>query len=170
MDIVFKAKHWQIFGIYVFLFIFNWLTNDNDPVISAIIYVITISLDLGWIMLLGYGLARRQNKLESISFRFFATIGILLIVVDCLSRLMLAFQIIETKSTNLWWTVALTIYGFISLTVIYSYPAKMIKEIETNRDNNFKDYFGDILRLFFLPFGIWTIQPRINKLTEFKLD
>ena len=170
MDIVFKAKHWQIFGIFIFLGLLDTVLKSIDPLISAFSYIVFILFELGWILVLGYGLARRQNKLDSIDFKTFMTTGILLIIVNSLSKLLNATQIIESKTLGVAVTIVLVVYALISLTIIYWYPAKMLKQLETNRDIDINDYFGDIFRLLFLPIGIWTIQPRINKLTDFKLD
>jgi hypothetical protein len=170
MDIVFKAKHWQIFGTFIFLCLFDWVLKDIDPLIGAFSYIVFISITLGWILLLGYGLARRQNKLDSINFKTFMTTGILLIIVDSLAKLLSVTQIIESRTIGVAMMLVLAVYALISLAIIYVYPAKMLKQLETNRDIDINDYFGDIIRLLFFPIGIWAIQPRINKLIDFKVD
>ena len=171
MDIVIKAKHWQIFGTLVLIASIQSMTQDIFPIAGAILYMILIFINIGWILLLGYGLSRRQKKLDSIQFKTFTWTGILLIIVVSLLRLLMTTGIIEmgTKNSTVL-TVLFVIYFIISTVIIFTYPAKTLKLLETKDEIDINDYFGDIFRLLFWPIGIWTIQPRINKLIEFKTD
>ena len=67
-------------------------------------------------------------------------------------------------------TLLFVVYFIASLAIIFSYPAKTIKRLETKGEIDINDYFGDIFRLLFWPIGIWTIQPRINKLIDDKAE
>lgn len=52
------------------------------------------------------------------------------------------------------------------LSIIYciSFSVRTIKVAETNKAVSFDDYLGEIFLIFLFPVGIWSIQPRINKL------
>ncbi|HEV8512020.1 MAG TPA: hypothetical protein VGQ59_02025, partial [Cyclobacteriaceae bacterium] len=47
-----------------------------------------------------------------------------------------------------------------------SFPGKTLRSIEHNREASFGEYFGDFFLVVFLPFGIWFLQPRINKIVS----
>lgn len=40
--------------------------------------------------------------------------------------------------------------------------AKLLKAVELQRQVTFSDFAGDFFLLWFFPFGIWVVQPRIN--------
>jgi hypothetical protein len=44
------------------------------------------------------------------------------------------------------------------------FNAKALKTVEWQRQVSFSDFAGEFFLIWFFPFGIWIIQPRINKL------
>jgi len=171
MDIVFKIKHYQIFGTLVFIAFIQSMIQDIDPIAGSVSYIFLISVNIGWIILLGCGLAKRQKDLESARFKIFLWTGLLLIIVASGLRLFMATGQIQRETTsNVTVSILFVVYFLTSLTIIFSYPAKTLKQLETNEEIDINDYFGDIFRLLFWPIGIWTIQPRINKLTDIEVD
>ncbi|MNV05497.1 hypothetical protein D3C71_958380 [compost metagenome] len=48
----------------------------------------------------------------------------------------------------------------------FYFVAKTIRAAELQRDVTFSDFTGDFFLVWFLPVGIWFLQPRINQLIE----
>jgi|GEM_PF-7109067 len=170
MEIVFKAKHWQIFGTFVaFAFVGSMIENIN-PIVDAVFNIFMVSVILGWILMLGHGLSRRLNTLDSIEFKIFKAAGILLIVSASLSKILMTTHITEPRGHSIVFMTFLGIYTLTLLTITFTFPAKTLKRLETKEEIDINDYFGDIFGLIFWPIGIWTIQPRINKLIDNKVE
>ncbi|HMG93187.1 MAG TPA: hypothetical protein VK589_24190 [Chryseolinea sp.] len=168
---VFKAKHWEIFVTLISLSLIESIVETILPVVGMILDVISTTVILGWILVLGYGLARLRKDQGSTRFWVFIGTGIQLIIATTLSKLIITIKELEfTIEGNLPELLILLVYSLMSTAIIFSYPAKTLKLLETKEDIDINDYFGDIIRLLFWPIGIWTIQPRINKIANFKLD
>ncbi|QHL87240.1 hypothetical protein GU926_07260 [Nibribacter ruber] len=58
-------------------------------------------------------------------------------------------------------------FAFLYSTNIF--PAKTIKSIELSKEARFGDYFFYSFLILFLPFGIWILQPRINRIAAGQL-
>lgn len=71
-------------------------------------------------------------------------------------------QIFDDASTLL----LMMTYVLVSLIVLTSFVGKNLKTIEFGNNIDIKDYFGDVVGLIFWPIGIWTFQPRVNKLAH----
>jgi hypothetical protein len=65
-----------------------------------------------------------------------------------------------------WITFLMMAYVFLSLITLSAFVVRKLRVIEIGNDIDINDYFGDIFKLLFWPFGIWTLQPRMNKLVE----
>jgi hypothetical protein len=169
MNIVFKAKHWQIFGTFVALAFIGSMIETINPIVDAVYYLFMVSVIFGWILILGHGLSRRLNTLDSIEFKLFKVAGILLIVSASLSKLLMTARITEPRGQSVVMMIFLGIYVLTLLAITFTYPAKTLKRLETKEKIDINDYFGDIFGLIFWPIGIWTIQPRINKLIDDKV-
>jgi hypothetical protein len=170
MEIVFKAKHWQIFGTFVLLAFIGSMIENINPIVDAVFYIFMVSVILGWILILGHGLSRRLNTLDSKEFKIFEAAGILLILSASLSKLLMTAHITEPRGHGIVMMIFLGIYVLTLLTITFTYPAKTLKRLETKEETDINDYFGDIFGLMFWPIGIWTIQPRINKFADDKVD
>ncbi len=170
MDIVFKAKHWQIFGTFFLLALIDSMIDGVNPIASDVSNTIVATVNIVWISLLGFGLSRRLKTLNSTGFKMFKGAGLLLIVSIGFSELLISTKLIEVEGHSILFMIFLGIYAITLLAVIFSYLAKTLKQLETNDEIDINDYFGDIFLILFWPIGIWTIQPRLNKLTEFKTD
>ena len=46
------------------------------------------------------------------------------------------------------------------------FVSRIFKTVELQRKVTFSDFSGVFYMILFFPFGIWTIQPRINKMIE----
>jgi hypothetical protein len=143
-----------------------------DPIASAISYIILIVINIGWILLVGVGVTKRLQNPNSRQFIVFISTGIFLIVIVSILRLLIAMDVIILEANANGINIVFVPYIISSLAIIYSYPAKTLKLLETKEeiDIDINDYFVDIFRLLFWPIGIWTIQPRINNIVIDKAE
>jgi len=164
MDIVLRAKHWQIFTGFLFLAIVSSVISNVGPVTDAIVTFVLHSIYFGWLAFLGYGLTKRQGTLQSNSFRIFVASCVLIVASETLLKMLIATGIMEQKQLNIFTFILLFIYIGTLLMIINVYPARTLKGLEARREIDINDYFGDIFLFLFWPIGAWVIQPRINKL------
>ncbi|PCJ98064.1 MAG: hypothetical protein COA50_03830 [Flavobacteriaceae bacterium] len=64
--------------------------------------------------------------------------------------------------------IVFVLHLFSMFCIFYSlyFVSKTIKTVELQREVNFGDFIGEFFMLWFYPFGIWIIQPKINKMAE----
>jgi hypothetical protein len=74
---VFRAKHWEIFTFFLTMAFLHGIFGSFGPVTNAILYIVYISLYIGWLIVLGTGLQRISPK-ASINYKvFLATVSFL---------------------------------------------------------------------------------------------
>jgi len=110
MEIVFKAKHWKIFGTFIALAFAGSMIENINPIVDDVFYIFMVSVNLGWILVLGHGLSKRLNVLDSIEFKLFRVAGILLILSASLSKLLMATHITEPRGYSAIFMIFLGIY------------------------------------------------------------
>ena len=168
MDKIVKASRLQIFGLFFGLAIVSGLVDMAVPVgllpaiMSDLLYVIILTLNIGWILVTGRLLeAKKYGVLTRRTYKMFFVVGILLIVITSIGRLFsLADEIMSSPTIE----TVFVVYGLTSIFWIATFTAKTLKSNETNEEIDINDYFGDIFLIVFWPIGVWTIQPRLNKI------
>lgn len=168
MDKIVKASRLQIFAFFLSLVIISGFVDMAVPVgllpeiISDLLYVIIVTLNVGWILLTGRLLeARKYGVLTRPTYKAFLFVGILLIVTASTGRL---FSMSEEIMRSTAIHTAYTVYSLTSFVWIATFTAKTLKANETNEEIDINDYFGDIFLIIFWPIGVWIIQPRLNKI------
>ncbi len=168
MSKVVMASSQQIFGLLLSLGIISGLTNmfvamaHLPSIIAVVVYLIYVTCTIGWILLTGTSLElKKYGVLSRPSFKAFIFVGVLLIIVISITRLSSLFDEIMSNTVI---QAFFMIYMFTSIFWIASFTAKSLKSNETNEEIDINDYFGDIFRIVFWPIGVWTIQPRVNKI------
>ena len=53
-------------------------------------------------------------------------------------------------------------YAMFCMIFIMYFTAKTIKSVELQKEAHFSDYFLEFILVWFLPIGIWMLQPKIN--------
>jgi hypothetical protein len=129
-------------------------------------YILYILFYIGWLLVLGTGLKSiRQNA--AMNYSVFVSTGFILITVVVAFRLLAMTEILDIENLGQGLTVLIMLtFILTSLMILCSYIAKNLKLNEKGDDIDINDYFGDIFLLIFWPIGIWTIQPRINRLAD----
>lgn len=170
-----KLKHWQLFFlIWGIPIIFNVFTFSNSELLiklgPIILTVFVISL-FGWIWAISTELNKfldkeSQAKLKIGRFRFVFSIPLMYALVICL--LLLLSSSIDIPNGALFSVILIPIHLVCFLAILYGFrfAARTIKSVELGRiatDIEAKDEYGKIAVSFI---GIWTLQPRLNKMIE----
>lgn len=63
---------------------------------------------------------------------------------------------------TLW--VILNLLAVVAVFYAYDFTARQLVKLEQQKEVIFSEYAGSLVLLLFLPIGVWSIQPRVNKL------
>lgn len=166
MTVVLRAKHWQIFLLFIGLLLFGTIARPLGELADDLAYLIFITTQIGWILALGFELNNRCNPKRA--FWPIMTIGLVMIVCAWIFRLSMDLEqtaaFIKKLETYEWFAILLS--SIVSTVMVSAFPAKALKLIELNGDVDINDYFNDFLSILFWPIGIWFIQPRINRIID----
>ncbi|KAA3436366.1 hypothetical protein [Rufibacter hautae] len=162
MEILLRAKNWQIF---ILLFIGMALSNtviENDPTITLILNLAGVLAYFIYPFILGYSLQDFLPKKVELNNTFFLINSFVWIGGY------LATSIISDRQGMTFNGLAALPFFYIMFAFLYSqaFPAKTLKSIEMKTEASLGDYFGDFMLILFLPIGIWFLQPRINRVIE----
>lgn len=165
VDNILNARAWEVFVTLTLLSFAEWMIEDIYPVIGTIVDLISTVALYSWILLLGYGLWRMQTTHQSIGFWVFLGTGIQFTAAVCVAKLMKT-ELTTTFETNTFLAVLSIFHTLASVGIIFTFPARALKSLEMKADVDIKDYLGDTFRLIFWPIGIWSLQPRINRVVQ----
>lgn len=162
MELILKAKHWQIFILNLIGIILSNFTIHGFPLETAVINIIGLFIILMYPFIIGYALQKyvlnkiilNINLFQFNLLVFFAVYSVIMIISD--GKGMIFSGLISLPFY----------YVFYAMMNSFAFPAKTIRSIELNQEARFGDYIGDFFLIFFLPIGIWFIQPRINRIVR----
>ncbi|MCL4523680.1 MAG: hypothetical protein M1451_07195 [Acidobacteria bacterium] len=174
-----RAKHWQIFlllfGPMIFVLAITYhpdwkILSFTEAIGSSeltwkLLFFLCMCCNLAWMWATGEFL----NSFASVAQR--KRIGFFRF---CL-LLVLCYSILPEKDfgSNRWElnfsALLLAFVTYCSFYLVY-FVSKSLVMAETSKPASFLDLAGPFLRVWFLPVGIWTIQPRINELYEKSLS
>ncbi|SFH51514.1 hypothetical protein [Pedobacter insulae] len=155
-------KHWQIFPIIVLGAIMYNFTIEGDQFSTMIIRIIGAVIYSLWPILTGNELNQILPKRVTVNFNFFL-INILISLGTFVSILVLSNG--EGMTFSGIYAIPM-LYVFFAILYCLAFPAKLLNCIETGKEASMGQYLGDFFLVFFLPIGIWFLQPRINKVVE----
>ena len=170
-----SAAHWQIFFLMVAFYIADWLISASligltpVPLRSVPIWkvlalqamsMIVLGIVLAWLWALGsflYLLVRPPLRLNLAFFRF----ALLFPIVYGL-----AFPFLVGLWLDFNFFALLPVHLFVMFCLAYDFRfvAKSLALQQETRFLTFRDYYPAFFLLWFCPFGIWWIQPKINQL------
>lgn len=139
---------------------------QSDPYVDQILFLIGSLFFLLWPLILGHELYHHVPKRITLNYTLFVVNGFLWIVAD----IILVFIFNGEFESNNGLVVFAMLYLVYGLFQYMSFPVKTLKTIETGKFASLGDYFIDFLLFIFAPVGIWFLQPRINKIVNFKPD
>lgn len=180
-------KHWQFFGLLIgFPIIFKILLIMGSVLISRNLTILIVSFPIIlilfagiffiWLYALGTNLYKKLPEKVTMNltkFRISLFIPFVYVLFLCIFMFVMFSNTSLEGETNSAIFVLIGLFFLISIfSTIYSFffIAKAIKTVELQRPLTFRDFADEFFLLWFIPFGIWIIQPRINKLFEINID
>ena len=116
-------------------------------------------LILGWLHVLGTTYFERSKELANVSLVFFRINSI--IPIPVLSLLALPKELLQEFA---WLLLIGLFYSWFAIFYSLYFVSKVIATFEQHRRVHLADYIGYFFLLWFLPIGVWVIQPKVNKL------
>lgn len=185
-----NAKHWQLFilmfglpfalQIAVMISMFMNIDSNGNPdqtgmlnmmKLFPIIISFYIGLFFGWFWSVGIGLQKYVStdikmKIKKFKAFFFIPLFYILFLLLVIGN---AFYGISSGSNGivgkmLFVIVPIHLFSMFCIFYLLYFVSKTIKTIELKRSATFSDFTGEFFMIWFFPFGIWIIQPRINKI------
>lgn len=179
MKILLRLRHWQLF-ILLFLvpYLIAYLISPSateDSVRSDMLWVLVLK----WILILLFSLSwlysavvtlHRQlpehTKMPLLTFKinfFIYTI----VFVGILSIML--FVDFQGRGGSMNLSVAILLFFlclpfFFSLIYTLLFFARLLKTVELQRPVSFGEYALNFILLFYMPVGVWFIQPQLNRL------
>ena len=135
-----------------------------------------MSIIFGWFWSITIGLQEKipeNAKIEITKFKIFFFIPLIYILIFSIYHGSMIDGLMEnTTQSNGLMRISPAIIGplhlfstFCIFYIIY-FVTKTIKTVELQRQVSFSDFSGDFFMIWLYPIGIWTIQPRVNKIIE----
>lgn len=163
MEFLIRLRHWQLFlllfGLPLLMAIFAPLKVRYD--ISYISNFVGGVLLLLWIneVVRHLDLRDRVPARDVTRFRFFLLICFVFLVG--FNSYSFVYGVSESRSSILIQLVF--IFAFFACLWI---TAKWMKTHELKRPASIKDYLPEFILFRFFPFGVWVIQPKVNRLSK----
>jgi hypothetical protein len=157
-----RAKAWQLFPFVVGLYFVGQLgaiaasTHPNRRIFAAMLMSTSVSPSLLWFWSMGTffnSMVKAELRMPADFFHF------------ALVYPALYFGLFMAKFTQFEaWLVPLHLAGMFCMFYALYFVAKNLVLAETEKPTSFFDYSGPFFLLWFFPFGIWVVQPRVNQL------
>lgn len=169
-----RAPHWQIFllvgGLYfassVGLILFRLPSAHPEKLLDfpGLLNGFVIALGMSPFFLWFWSMGSFLNELISPEnrpglgfFRFSLTYPPLYFV--------LFFAAFGSASPMLWTVIfPLHMLGMVCMFYLLYFVSKSLALVELGRNVTFYDYAGPFFLLWFFPFGVWVVQPRLNRI------
>jgi hypothetical protein len=179
MKFFLKLKHWQLFimtwGLPMIVNVYSF----SKPTILfqsfPILMIFFTAGTFGWIWSIGKVLHKRLPqgvKLNLALFHVFLIIPVLYIIIILCG---LSFTMLSgANGEGFAWgfisypAVLITIH-LLSMVMIFlalRFAAKVMKSVEIDRLAKFSDYAGEFFLIWFMPVGVWFLQPRLNRMVK----
>jgi hypothetical protein len=179
-------KHWQLFVLLMGLpLVIQFVTigsvfSDNVPstllFLFPVMMIVIIGLFFGWFYSLGTNLHKKLPPTATMSLIRFK---IFLFVPVVYLFLISVFTIVMVTNPSTEWqpnpaivavVIPLHLLSMFSIFYCLYFIAKALKSVEWQKSVTFSDFVGEFFMIWFYPFGIWMLQPRINKLFDTSVD
>jgi len=179
-----------IFYIYTMSNVFGSDFINNPESVSSfmesykyfgLIMILLAVVNYGWIWAVGVGLQAKVPpyvKMKVRRFKWFIGIPFFYLLFISLS-ITYGFMFAVPKvladtfypSEYIFLVMAAIIvplHIFSLFAIFYSmyFAAKTLKTVEFQREVNFSDFVAEFFLIWFLPVGIWILQPKINRMEE----
>lgn len=162
MRFLLTAKHWQIFLLLIVVMILAEIKIEDNPTLTMTFNITGMLIYFTWPILVGHELQNYLPRKVELNYTFFMINGFLVILGT------IGVSIITGgEEWHLEGLAALPVfYLLFAWFYVFSFPGRTMRSIENKREAGLSESIGDFLLTFFLPIGIWFLQPRINKIIE----
>ena len=164
-----RAPHWQVFGLLIGLLCIAQIVVSGScksdqvgiPIPSLIAAELVWICFVVWFWSLGsflWSVVKPNLRLSLPFFRFALVYPLVYMGV---------FQIFPFERLTLGYNLAIFPFHLFAMFCVFfdlNFVSKNLALAETGRAVSFYDYAGAFFLLWFFPFGIWFVQPRINRL------
>ncbi|MEP5338596.1 MAG: hypothetical protein ABJL44_03805 [Algibacter sp.] len=195
IDKFLKAKHWHIFllmiGIpIIFQIIITYLILSDTNlgpgqqfnfmrdffILFPIMMILFTGLLFGWFWSISIGLQKRmpesiKMKVKKFKILFFIPLCYINLLLILMSISLLNVSPENNMSLGFMENMIAIILPlhllsiFCMLYIIY-FTAKTLKTVELQKEAKFGDFIGYFFALWFYFFGVWYIQPKVNKIAQ----
>jgi len=159
-----RAKHWQVFvlvwGVYIVGGVGVVNNPQRTPLYSEAAFFLFVLFFAGWLWSIGtflFSIAEPALRLNIHFFRF------AIIFAGAYLPLTLRFHLSPKPLIGVL-MLPLLLFAFFCWIYTYYFVSKSLVAVEKNRAVTRKDYGLTMFMLWFGFFGVWEIQPRINRL------
>jgi hypothetical protein len=173
-DYFLRAKHWQIFLLFGIFFVGTMVSMVPASVTPThnfggvgLLFVVVNGLGylcfMAWWWSLGSFLCSLVLPALRLNLRFFRfTIIYPLIYMF----VFLAFLAFFGNPLPVLFAVIVPLHLLAMFCMFYGlyFVSKSLVMAETGKSASFYDYAGPFFLIWFIPIGVWTVQPRINRL------
>ena len=189
---ILRAKHWQLFlvsfGIpFIVLLIIFMITSTGSFLDLSfmtlfyvlLLYIITIAISSGtvfaWLWAVAVGLHHQLPDDVDLKLKKFRTAFFIPMIYILVTLLFLGGFMNDMLNGGLLYSnmiafvIPIHFLSMFCLLYCLYFVAKTIKSIEYQRIARFSDCLGEFFMIWFFPFGIWGLQPKINKMVESKI-
>jgi hypothetical protein len=160
---ILTIKHWQLFALW-FTYMCVWMTILNaldlpttdafDQFVFVLVPLTAYPFLLGRSLRTQFDVGEHRSLNEVRQFHFYAIVWIVSYT---------AYYVVRDN------VAARSTIGIISILAYFQFakhPAKMLGLVENKSEPRFWGYLGDIIQMFCWPLFIWSIQPRINRISD----
>ncbi len=158
---ILTIKHWQLASIIVLPVILFSVTPFREFVgaICGLLFLL-------WIYSIGYyGQQQiRSLGLHPMNLKLFQINVLLLPLLTLFSKLLPSFGQ-TTKTPNII-EMLLGLYSAFAAFQVLLFAGRTLAELEYRRQVNFGEYAMNSLQIIVFFFGVWTLQPRLNRQFE----
>ncbi|MBD3581190.1 hypothetical protein [Flavobacterium selenitireducens] len=183
MKFFLRLKHWQLFLIafaipfcvYIGIFVCSFVLYQ-DPTLLLQLFPLILVLSLfgqyGWIFSVGKLLNAQLPNDAGLKlghfyfFFFFPLVYIFVFALGVGSVFSASPEMMEPHLLPFLLLVVLPIHFFAIFCMFYClyFVSKTIRSVELGKEAVLSDYIGEFFMIWFFPFGLWLLQPRLNKL------
>jgi len=182
MNVFLTLKHWQLFALFVGVpIVFQAVAvgtaiSSGDPTMIfyffPVLMLVYMTTFFGWFYSLGANLSKKLPPSAPMNLSRFKLFLIIPIVYILLFSLFIAGMIsnistaTEPNPSVFFLIMPLHLFCMFCMFYCMYFNAKALKAVELQRQVTFSDFVGEFFLLWFLPIGVWIIQPRINKIFD----
>ncbi|GGK80545.1 hypothetical protein ACD591_09965 [Rufibacter glacialis] len=191
-----KAKHWQLFiltcgipvvfqlGIMEVILSKIGSGGDSDPSavftylkLSLVVVVLFAAIFFGWFWSVAIGLqggVPKNVKMKVRKFKvfFFMPLAYILLISITMGGAVDGMVGGGTGPSEgliggfIGIIVPLHLFSMFCIFYCLYFVAKTYKTVELQREVGFWDFSGEFFQFWFFPIGIWSLQPKINRMAE----